>query len=202
MRKNFILFKNNHGSSLVEMVVSMSIFVTIITMIVGFLIILYRLQVSYQETANLQQEGRVVSEIFSRRLREARQLEMSGDSINICPASSFDYDEVSGVSKNQIKIWASNSSYIAVACHVDSSNEIRSIKIQTDGIVTADSPSLTSELVSIDSFTIERDKQVTYPKSVKYNIKLVKTYPTGPINAPGLGEKIFFSGFINMRSAL
>src|SRR3990172_28245 len=65
---------NNKGMTLVELLVSMGLFAVVMTLTVGFFITMQKMQMTYRDAANLQQEGRIVSEIFSRYAREAKAI--------------------------------------------------------------------------------------------------------------------------------
>lgn len=209
--------KSKKGYTLIETMVGMSIFTIVMAMVIGFFIALYRLQTVYRLTANQQQEGRIISEFFTRNAREATAIDIvenDGDG-DIC--SDADMPSI-GPSDDSVKLSISegdgSEKHIRLLCtrYWEGGPNYLAAKVWRGNEEPENPYSLTSGNVSISSFIVSRPKLygvdvVTYPKVLKYQINIKKSnlsnykwHPDDEI--PLEGEKIRFQGYINMRNEL
>lgn len=196
--------KKQKGFTLIEMAVVMAIFMTVMTMVIGFFIALYRLQTKYRMAVNLQEEGRIASEFFSRNAREA-------ENINICiptedvndPSCGQSDVDLAEIEDSYIDITLTTDEIIRVKCKKEGVNSYliaASYKRNADPPQDGDMKKIMSNRSNITSFHIFRDPAVKYPKVLEYEIKLQQS---GLDNGEaGLGESIFFRGYMNMRNEL
>ncbi len=98
MKKYFIYLNKKNGTTIVELIIGMGLFATIMTITVGFFLVLNKLQTDYTMVANLQEESRTVSEIFARQAREAEVVDIRDTGNNgICSDTDYtsgNYDTV------------------------------------------------------------------------------------------------------------
>jgi len=170
--------KNIKGTSLVEMVVGLGLFTVIMSITVGFFAILYKLQIDYRESANVHQEGRIMTEIFSRFAREAEA---------ISPPGGVDCETVEFTLPDQ---------KVGFSCVVE--NGVTYIAMDTaplDGTLVYEY-FITSGNVTVTEFKFDRGSEDTYPGALNYSLKIQKT------NNPKPEDEMDFSGFIVTRSEL
>lgn len=179
------------GTTLLEAVIAMSIFAIIMTIVSGFFIVIYRLQVNYRMTASLYQEARIVSEVISRQAREVKSITVSspfdasfqsGGMIDVCDPSR--YVEMELYSGSKVQFNCDNTS---------PSNPVRHFQMK-EGLGGLAKPYLTSEHVSMQNFRVWRPNPNAYPQSIGYQFSLVK------YGDPIFSENIYFRGYINVRS--
>jgi|GEM_PF-1404884 len=193
-------FLDSRGMTLVELIVSMGLFAVFISLCVGFLIVISRLQMEYRDTANLQQEGRVASEIFSRFVREAKSVSMkdsSGGSVSdfnsgngLCDGGTFTITRMDNTVMEFTCMGTPRMLYMAscvpvapsINCTLPAASEI------------------TSAQVNVTKFLIYRGTETTYPKTLRYEIDVEEVLPGGA--TPGVGQKMTFPGYLVMRNEL
>ncbi|MEK7447246.1 MAG: prepilin-type N-terminal cleavage/methylation domain-containing protein [Patescibacteria group bacterium] len=216
MKKNII--NNEEGMTLVELIVSMGIFTVIMSLTVSFFIVLQREQMTYKDTANLQQEGRMTSEIFSRYAKEAYQVVVKDNNTDgsICSdadASASNIVAGSSALKDYIafKMGPSSSSPILVfRCDQSDSTNPRYMTMgnlsQTDitsiDITSNDYkwlPFISSGSVTIKDFKPVSNNPPTYPKTLRYNMEVNKFIRDGSAST---GDKIYFPGYLILRNEL
>ncbi|RJO62022.1 type II secretion system protein [candidate division WS5 bacterium] len=190
MKKNIL--KNQGGMTLIELIVSMGIFAVVMTLTVGFFVRLQQLQMTYRDKADLHQEGRILSEIFSRYAGEAEQVIQSGT--DLC-ASNTNY--IAFKFKN-----STGNTGLAFACTQDSPQNPRYIRmgeVDTSLLpgVIGDMPYLSSGQVTVTKFEVKRGDIATYPKTLRYNIEVDRFLSSG---SAGAGEKIHFPGYLVMNN--
>lgn len=221
--KNLIL-KNEKGMTLVELLVSVSIFAVVMTMTVSFFITLQKMQMTYRDAAALNQEGRVVSEIFSRQIREAEKVVIVDNNSDgsICSdadataartaATSGGYDLGIPLDYIAIKKKITDSYVLVFACWHDSDVAPRYLMT---GVVAKDFstivpkddfylPFISSGQVTVKNLKITHNNPATYPKTLKYDIEVNRFNDwlyTG-INPVGMGEIIHFPGYLVMKNEL
>lgn len=205
MKKKYL--KNKSGMTLLEMVVSMGIFAIIMTITVSFFLSLQRLQILHKQTSDLQQEGRVISEIFSRFAKDAREVVVQDSSGGeICSTGTSSGFSYSNGEYNYIAFKMQDDSILIFACYNLSLNKrelmMANVPAGTfssmDNINTAsgslDFSTLSGEEISINSFVFSTSATETVPKSRKFNIRVENSESSGSI-AP-----IAFPGFIIMKN--
>ncbi len=179
--------ENKKGFTLIELIVAMGLFAIILTAFTSFFLNAYKLESTYVGKADLNQEARLVSEVFARYAREAKTVTLSGD----C---------TSGLSCQPSFVLPRGDSDTAV------------INVQFDGSATAGTPShrtlnlgvnssqaynFLSNNIALGSLRIHQQTDV-YPKILEYNFTLQKIVNGVPSTASG--DQIYFSGVINMRN--
>lgn len=202
MKKNII--KNKRGMTLVELIVSMGIFAVVMTMTVGFFITTQKMQMTYRDRANLQQEGRIASEIFSRYVREAKTVAITGTDVSggkeICNASG-------GITLLMNDgTTSTNGTTLKFICSGTIPNTLKMASCPSPCTPSAFSD-ISSSQVNIASLTIGRGAQATYPKTLTYSLEAdqYKKDASGnmiPSASLGVGEKITFPGYLVMRNEL
>lgn len=214
MKKNVI--KNEGGMTLVELIVSMGIFTVIISLTVSFFIVLQREQMIYKDTANLQQEGRLTSEIFSRYAKEAYRVVVKDNNTDGSICSDADAsNRVTGSSalKDYIAFQmgpSSSSPILVFRCDQDDTTNPRYMTMgnlsQTDITnidITADDykwlPFISSGSVTIKDFRPVDNNPPTYPKTLRYNMEVNKFIRGGSAST---GDKIYFPGYLILRNGL
>lgn len=190
------IIQNEKGMTLVEILVSMSIFAVVMTLTMGFFITLQGIQVIYREKADLHQEGRIVAEIFSKHAREAVQVKQNGT--DIC-ASNTNY--VAFRAKKTDTTW------LVFACTQDSPTNPRYVRmgseINIDSLIADPAgtinnmPFISSGQVTVTKLEVTRSSVPTYPKTLRYNIE-VDRYLSNRIAEEG--EKIYFPGYLVMKN--
>jgi len=189
----------DEGYTLIEMMVSMTIYITLTMLIVGFFIALYRLQMKYQIEAHLQQESRIVSEIFSRKVREANIIEpviyswseqQSGVSVkkNLCLDTDGDDRNNIVISPNihKLRFTMLDGSTINFDCFKENG-----VNVLRFGKGSADAFNITTDEVNVNNFMIYRDGDVSYPKTIRYEFEISDRNNEVP--------PIFLRGYVNIR---
>jgi len=202
------------GYTLIEITVSMAIFITVMTMVIGFFVSLYRLQGQYRQAANLQQEGRIVTEFFTRNMKEVVAVDIKEDDSDgdICDNSDFADIDNDGTYDNNGK----SDDYIDLTIQRDGNTEVMRIRctktkngapkqlrvwirpLGSPSSENADLPKISSDKTDIRSFVVKRENMVTYPKVLKYETTIGRAW-SGSV---GPGEQLFLRGYINMRNEL
>lgn len=181
------------GFTLVELIVSMGIFAIVMTMFTGFFITLFRLQTNYRETANLNQESRIVSETFSRFAREAETVTIDDTCTHPCDHTiTFKFPRGVG-----------STEYIDMRFRYYLSADVDSGKYRFEmGYKQPDNSynvnALTSTNVVLTDFNVSRGSTTVYPKVLEYNFTLAKK--VNGIASADPGDTVSFKGFVNMRS--
>lgn len=195
--------KQINGTSIVELLVSMGLFTVIMTITVQFYITMSRLQQNYRDTANLQQEGRIISEVFSRYAREAPQVYSStAYGNNICASSSYIAFSIKDDPNNALVFNCTQDIGVADQPYrlkmglvsLSAGQTISSLPAGYDASLA----SLNTAQSSITNFTISRSTISTYPKTLRYNFEIKKADTTGTNE----GDKIDFEGYLNMKNEL
>lgn len=186
--------------TLVELIVSMGLFAVFISLCVGFLIVISRLQMEYRDTANLQQEGRVASEIFSRFVREAKTVRMTDSSGSLVT----DFKSGNGLCDGgKLTITMMDNTSMEFTCmgtprmlHMASCTPVSPATTCT----LPQTSEITSAQVNVTKFLIYRGTETTYPKTLRYEIDVEEVLPGGA--TPGVGQKMTFPGYLVMRNEL
>lgn len=189
------IFKNERGMTLIELIVSMGIFAVVMTLTVGFFVRLQQLQMTYRDKADLHQEGRILSEIFSRYAGEAKEVIQSGT--DICANNA-----------NYIAFKFKDDTNLVFACTQDGTNprylrmgsEVDLSLLQANPTTAINAmPFLSSGQVTVTKFEVKRSDIATYPKTLRYNMEVDRFLSNG---TAGEGEKIHFPGYLVMNNEL
>jgi prepilin-type N-terminal cleavage/methylation domain-containing protein len=188
-----VIIKNNKGMTLVELLVSMGIFAVVMTLTVSFFISLQKLQATYRDRADLHQEGRIASEIFSRYTREAKSVTMIDDAGNTVTGLGAFPGLCVGGSAN-IKLEMLDGTTLKFRCNTSGTNN----RLQMSSCSPVDCYSdISSGQVHVQGLTLERSVEKTYPKTLRYNLEVWQS-----VTSTGDGEKIMFPGYLVMRNEL
>lgn len=187
--------KNKKGMTLVELIVSMGIFSVVMTVTVSFFIAIQNMQTIYRDRANLQQEGRIAAEIFSRYVREAQSVAMTDGAGN--PVSELNNGAGLCVGGNAtLDLVMSDSTTLKFKCDGGTPNRLQMSSCSPpDGDCYSD---VSSGQINVSSFRLWRGTPATFPKTLRYNME-VDQFKSGII---GEGEKVMFPGYLVMRNEL
>lgn len=185
--------KNQNGMTLVELIVSMGLFTVVMTLTVSFFITLQKMQIMYRDRANLQQEGRIASEVLIRYLREAKSVTMTDSAgtgvseltgTGLCSGSGASYLSLVMVDGNELmfKCLGTPRKLSMGSCS------------PADTCTPTSFSDISSAQVNISSLTITRGP-ATYPKTLKYNLRVEPLDPTD-------GPAITFPGYMVMANEL
>ena len=189
------VLKNKKGMTLVELIVSMGIFSVVMTVTVSFFIAIQNMQMIFRDRANLQQEGRIASEIFSRYVREAQSVTMTDGAGNTVAELNTGSGLCVGGSST-LNLVMSDGTTLKFKCDGGTPNRLQMSSCPpADGDCYSD---VSSGQINVSSFRLWRGTPATYPKTLRYNME-VDQFKSGTI---GEGEKIMFPGYLVMRNEL
>ena len=176
------ILANKKGFTLVELLVAMGIFAIILTAFTSFFLNAYILESTYVAKADLNQEARLASEVFSRYAREAKTVTLIGD----CSTA--------GAGKNcqaSFILSRTNSSTDTISVSFDGNAGTLTLGVNSSQY------NFLSTNVKLKDLHIYHETDV-YPKMIRYDFTLQRVVHGSPSKASG--DQIFFSGEINMRN--
>ncbi len=194
---------------MVELLVSMGIFAVVITMCVSFFIAMQKMQSVYRDQANLQQEGRITSNIFSMQVSDAAVVYINDKNSDgsICSDADVnnrtqnnDFEDYIAIKKN-----VSDTEALVFACHEDNSSNTRYLMMGTLSVPVGTDLSpftissgnfgqlswLSSNQVTIDDFQVA-NSSTTYPRTLKFNLKVK--------GSSGIAPEMQFPGYLVMNN--
>lgn len=174
------ILANKKGFTLVELLVAMGIFAIILTAFTSFFLNAYILESTYVAKADLNQEARLASEVFSRYAREAKTVTLIGD----CSAAGTNC-------RASFILSRTNSSTDTISVSFDGSAGTLTLGVNSSQY------NFLSTNVKLKDLHIYHETDV-YPKMIRYDFTLQRVVHGSPSTANG--DQIFFSGEINMRN--